>query len=117
MADRNIRVGEEIKEVLSDLIRTQIRRPVTLFSISHVNVTRDLAEAKVYLSFFGKDPHGDFESIQQAKGFLRSQMSKIIKLRHAPKLEFEMDHSLQEGARLVEKINSLGVTSEDKPEV
>ena len=107
MKHRDTRVAEAIQRIVSDIIRDEIRKPVTLFSIPHVTVTRDLYHAKIFLSFFGPHPEADFENILEAKGYIRTQLAQRIQLRKAPELEFVNDHSLAEAARIVAKINQL----------
>ena len=113
MKHRDVRVADAIQIELSQIIREEMRYPVTLFSIPYVKVSPDLTHAKVYVSFFGKHPEADFERIKEAKGFIRSQLSHRVKLRKAPELEFVVDTAIADGARLVEKINKLPFSKDE----
>ncbi|MEK6556759.1 MAG: 30S ribosome-binding factor RbfA [Candidatus Margulisiibacteriota bacterium] len=107
MKHRDSRVAEAIQQIVSKIIREEIRYPVTLFSIPFVSVSRDLTHAKIYLSFFGPHPEADFEKVKDAKNFIRSTLARRIQLRKAPEIELINDHSIAEGALMVEKINKL----------
>ncbi|MDD4527974.1 MAG: 30S ribosome-binding factor RbfA [Candidatus Margulisbacteria bacterium] len=117
MVERHIRVAEDIKRIVSEVISKEIKDSVKLFSIPHVDLTKDISYAKIYLSFFSKNPAKDFEKINHAKGFIRSRLSKQLKLRKVPELTFLMDESIKNGADLIEKINALGVPKETTEEI
>lgn len=109
MQRRDVRVAEEIKRIISSIIRNELKHPVELFSIPYVKLSKDLSHAKVFISVFGKYPEQDYEHIVSAKGFIRSSLSKQIRLRKVPELEFVHDHSLEDGSDIVDKINSLNI--------
>ncbi len=116
MVERHLRVAEDIKSIVSEVISKELKERVTLFSIPHVDLTRDMSFAKIYLSFFSKNHNKDFERILNAKGFIRSRLSKQLKLRKVPELIFVMDESIKNGADLIEKINALDVPEENQEE-
>lgn len=109
MVERHIRVAEEIKRIVSDIISKELKDGVKLFSIPHVELSKDISYAKIYLSFFSKNHEKDFEKINNAKGFIRSRLSKKLKLRKVPELTFFVDEAIKDGTSLVEKINALDV--------
>lgn len=100
---RTRRVSEQIQRELSVLIQEEIQDPrLGLVSVSGVDISRDLAHAKVYFSTLG-DSGKARESLQVlagATGFLRHMLGKRLALRAVPQLHFHIDASLQEGARL-----------------
>lgn len=107
MQHRDARVSEEIKRVISQIIREDIRHPVTLFSIPHVRLTNDLSVATVYVSLFGPQPSQDFDHILQAKGFIRSQLAQKIRVRKVPALNFLRDAALADGDTIINKLGDL----------
>ena len=115
MVERHVRVAEEIKRIVSDVISKELKDSVQLFSIPYVDLSRDSYYAKIYISFFSKHPNKDFEKINNAKGFIRSRLAKLLKLRKVPELTFLIDESVKNGTALIEKINALDVP-EEKPE-
>ena len=117
MVERHVRVAEEIKRIVSDVISKELKDSVKLFSIPYVDLTKDISYAKIYLSFFSKNHEKDFEKINNAKGFIRSRLSKQLKLRKVPELIFLIDESVKNGTTLIEKINALDVPEERPEEV
>lgn len=104
MKVRPNRIGEEIKRELVLLIRNGIRDPRvdTLISITDVEVTGDLSYATIYVSRFGSEQQRQdaLEGMKAAAGFIRSELSKRLKLRTVPELIFKLDDSLEYGARI-----------------
>lgn len=113
MKHRDSRVAETIQQIVSQIIREEIRYPVTLFSIPFVTVSRDLSHAKIYLSFFGPHPEADYEKVKEARSFIRSALARRIQLRKAPEIELINDHSIEQGALMVEKINKLPFSKDE----
>lgn len=90
------RINSEIQKALSNIIDNDIRDPQidAIISVTQVNVTPDLSYAKVYLTSIGKTPPQEVvDRIKGAGGFIRGQLSKKIKLRITPRLEFILDTS------------------------
>ena len=89
-----IRVGEEIRHALSEIIRREFSDHVlTLASITDVEVTNDFSYAKVYVSSLGDDEqrHAAAEKLNELQGKIRHLLSQRVKLRHTPKLTFLSD--------------------------
>jgi ribosome-binding factor A len=105
---RTRRVGEQIQRELAELIRTELRDPrLGMVSISSVQVSRDMAHAKIHISVLGKDEQvsDSLGVLNHAAGFLRHKLGKILHMRVIPILRFYHDRSLEEGARLGALIN------------
>lgn len=109
-------IGEEIKRVISQLLRTKIKDPriSDMVSITEVRVTNDLSFAKVFVSVFGtEDEKNDtLEGLRNAEGFIKKEIGRNVKMRIMPKLIFELDDSVEESLRL-EKILEEIKTKED----
>ncbi|RUT29756.1 30S ribosome-binding factor RbfA [Paenibacillus zeisoli] len=113
--NRTGRVGEQIKKELSVLIQTEMKDPrIGFITVTGVEVTSDLSQAKVYLSVFGdaEQKETSLKGLEKAKGFLRSELGKRVMLRHTPELIFKIDESIAYGSH-IEKL--LGeISHEDK---
>jgi ribosome-binding factor A len=97
------RIEEQVKRLLSELVRREVKDPrVGLITITAVSVTRDLSHATVYFTPFAGigDPEVALEALQHAAGYLRIQVRNQMRLRTAPELVFQLDDSLERGARL-----------------
>ena len=87
------------------LIRDNVRDPrVGMLSVTDVEISRDLAYAKVFVCFVGersqKDIDAALEALNGASGYLRKLLAGSIKLRITPKLQFSYDESGRRGQHL-----------------
>ena len=90
------RIDEEYKKVLSQIIGYELKNPnVTgLISVTKVKVTPDLKYAKVYVSI------ETMEGLKKSSGFIRTELAKRVNLRNTPELTFEIDDSIEYGAKI-----------------
>lgn len=106
------RVGEQIKKELSQILQSEFKDPrVGFITVTAVEATNDLSQAKVYLSVLGSDEQKEetLKALAKGKGFLRTELGRRIRLRHIPELIFKFDTSIEYGGRienLLQKINS-----------
>ena len=108
------RVNELIKEVLSELVLTEIKDPrIGLVTITGVRVTNDLSSAKVLFSVMG-DEAQRVETLKCLKGatpFLRRVLVRSMDVRIAPELRWMYDDSLDRAFRIEEMLRGTGTTS------
>ncbi len=97
------RIGEQIRRELADLIRAELHDPrLTLVSITAVEVSRDLAYARVYVTAVC-DPterSGLVAELNRAAPLLRRELGRLMHIRTVPKPEFCYDETVERGARL-----------------
>lgn len=104
------RVGEQIKKELSQIIQTELKDPrVGFLTITGVDVTNDLSQARVYLSVLGDEQQKEesLKAIMKASGFIRSELGRRIRLRHTPELLFKFDESIEYGGRIEALLRQL----------
>jgi ribosome-binding factor A len=97
------RVAEQLQRELADLIHRELKDPrVGLVTITAVELSKDLAYAKVLVSSLGEgQPHAELVStLQHAAGFLRHELGGRMRLRIIPELRFVYDESLERAAKL-----------------
>lgn len=104
---RTQRIGDQMQRELSQLIQREIKDPrLALVTVTAVEVSRDLSNAKVFITVMGQD--GDDAAtveqnrkiLQDAAGFLRMQLGKAMQLRTVPQLRFHYDASIRRGVEL-----------------
>lgn len=103
MRVRSNRVGEQIKKELGDILQRELKDPrIGFVTVTGVEVTGDLQQATIYISVMGSDEEreGSLRGLEKAKGFIRSEIGKRIRLRHTPELLFKQDESIQYGNRI-----------------
>jgi len=110
--DRTRRVGALIKRALPNIIREHCAEwGFGLISITAAEVTKDLKNARVYVTLLG-DPEDQKKATsllnQDAKHF-RKQLSSELNLRHTPTIAFQYDTSVEHGVRLSRLIDGLSV--------
>ncbi len=109
-AYRQEKLGEQIAQDLSDLLRTRVKDPrVGFASITHVEVSGDLRHAKIFVSVMGTEEEREatMKALRHASGFLRHELASRLILRYMPELTFKLDTSIEEGARILELIRQV----------
>lgn len=104
------RVGEQIKKEISQLIQYQVKDPrIGFVTVTGVNVSGDLSQALVYISIMGSEEEmtNTFLALEKAKGFLRSEIGKRIRLRHTPDLIFKIDESIAYGSKIEKLLQEI----------
>jgi ribosome-binding factor A len=110
------RVGEQIKKELSLILQSELKDPrIGFITVTGVEVTNDLSQAKVYLSVLGEDDQkkDTLKALEQASGFVRTELGRRVRLRHTPELIFKFDTSIDYGSRienLLKKLNDKDET-------
>lgn len=112
------RINELVKRELALIVKNECKDPrIGSVTISDVKVTSDLSIAKVYFTIFEQNKIEDsIKFLQQASGFLRSELAKKVHLRAIPKIEFIYDSSLEEANRMSNLIDSLNVSKDELDE-
>lgn len=105
---RNNRLSGEMRRVISEVIRNDVKDPgiPELLSVTDVHVTEDLKFAKVYISTIGNIEDA-LRALERAKGFIRKEVGSRIKMRITPELIFEKDDSIEKGIYMSKLINKV----------
>jgi len=111
------RVNSLLKEVISDVIRTQVKNPHKdqLVSVTRVDTSKDLHYAKVYISVIGdeKAKNETIKALTSAAGFIAVNASKQVKLHYFPELRFILDDSAEQHARIEEILKELNINKDE----
>lgn len=97
------RVGDEIQRVLSEKLIRGLKDPLPGFvTVREVEVNKDFTRAKVFYSVIGSDAdkQGAQEALDAARGMLRSEVGRKVRLRNTPDLVFIQDESGERAARI-----------------
>ncbi len=105
---RNSRLSGEVKKAVSEIIRNDVKDPriSELLSITEVHVTEDLKFAKIYVSDYN-DIETSMLALESAKGFIRKEIGKKIKMRIIPELIFIRDDSIERGMHMSSLIDKI----------
>lgn len=106
------RLGNQLREeIASMLMKHEVKDPRVneFLTINRVEVAKDLAYAKVYVSSFMDDASVErgVQGLQSAAGFIQSSIAKKVSIYRFPKLTFIADFSMKEGFEMVQKLNKI----------
>ena len=104
---RGRKIGDLIQRELAVLIQREIKDPrIGMVTINEATVSRDLAFSDVYFTVLPSENTEIVEEVlNDASGFLRSQLAKVLSTRTTPKLRFHYDNTIESGARMNKAID------------
>ncbi len=109
MTRRTERLNDLLREEISDLVRREMKDPrvAGLVTITEVDVSPDLRQAKVYVSVLGTDDerNSTMRALHAAGHFLHRELLKRLTIKRVPELAFLRDRSIEEGARVLSLLN------------
>jgi len=111
--ERTDRIATEVMREVERIIREDVSDPRTdcMFSITHVDVTRDLRYAKVFISIYEEDKRVPMmKALKTAAGFIRHNLGRRVQLRYTPELLFELDTTIEYGVHIASLINQVRKT-------
>lgn len=104
------RVAEEIKKEVMELLRDELKDPrIGFVTVTSVEVTPDIRYARIFVSVLGtaEETKQSLIALNKARGFVRSELGKRIRLRYTPEIEFRFDESIKHGARIMELLGEV----------
>ncbi len=106
---RSDRVAAQLRRDVGTLVHNAMREyGLPSVSVSDVEVTRDLAHAKVFVTAFEKASALEtLRALQQLSKELRKALAHMMKLRHVPELHFFYDESLDRGEHIETLLRQL----------
>ena len=107
---RTIRLGEQIREEVSDILGREVRDPgIGFLTLTRVRVTEDLSQARIYYTMLG-DPaerKKTARALERAVPFIRRSLAERLHVRRMPELAFEFDQSVAHQARVEELLEEI----------
>ena len=101
--NRMDRVNEELKREISIVIDETLKNPniTGIISVTKVKTSPDLKSARVYISLLNsKSKKNTLLGLKNASGYIRTELAKRVNLRYTPELTFEIDESMEYGAKI-----------------
>jgi ribosome-binding factor A len=109
-SSRTERVGDQIRVEIADLLARVVQDPgIGFLTITHVKVTADLQQARVYYTTLGDDKarKESRRALERVTPFLRRQIGQRLRLRRVPELQFFFDESVERGDRIEQILQDL----------
>ena len=119
MFKRSEKVAEAIHEEISRLLIKGVKDPrVGFVTVTGVKVTDDLHLATIYFSVIGTDEErkGAEAGLNSARGYLRREIGKVLRMRYVPDILFRFDESVAYGSRIENILKQIHETEEDNAE-
>ena len=108
--ERTDRISAEVMREVERIIREDVSDPRTdcMFSVTHVDVTRDLRYAKAYISVYEEAKREPMmKALKSAAGFIRHNLGMRVQLRYTPELLFELDTTIEYGVHIASLLNEV----------
>lgn len=103
------RVREEIKKEAAEILRAMRDPRIGFVTITDVEVSSDLRHVKIFVSVLGTEEEKKrcLDALQSAAGFVRTEIGKVIRLRHTPEIAFRLDDSIERGVRINQLLSQI----------
>lgn len=115
---RTDRLNSSLREVISDVIKRQVRNPHVneLMTVTRVQITKDLHYAKVFVSVIGTEQQKaeTIKALQSAAGFIAVNASKEVVMRYFPELTFKLDDSADKQMRIDDLLGEISKERETR---
>lgn len=109
---RSDRVAQELQKEVAVILQREVKDPrIGMVTVSDVEVSKDLAYAKIFVTFlFDQDEvavEQGMKALEKASPYIRSLVGKAMRLRIVPELRFVYDQSLVEGMRMSNLVTNV----------
>jgi ribosome-binding factor A len=114
---RASRVGDQIREELGALLTREVHDPgIGFLTFTHVKVSPDLQQARVYYTTIGdeKARRESARALDRATPFLRRQIGQRLRLKRVPELAFFYDEAIERGDRIERILQELNTPHDDE---
>ncbi|AFU18909.1 30S ribosome-binding factor RbfA [Actinobacillus equuli subsp. equuli] len=116
---RSDRVAQELQKEIAVILQREVKDPrIGMVTVSDVEVSRDLAYAKIFVTFLFDNDQSAIEQgmkgLEKASPYIRSLVGKAMRLRIVPELRFIYDQSLVEGMRMSNLVSNVIKNDEAK---
>lgn len=106
---RSQRVSDLLREEIADIIMYKLKNPrIGFITVTGVDVTDDLKMSVVFLSVLKEeDKKPTLEILNSAKSFIRSELSKRLRMKFIPSVEFKLDPSIEYGSKIDKLLDEI----------
>jgi ribosome-binding factor A len=109
---RPIKVGEQVREAISEMLRDGVLKDPrlssgSLITITDVKMTPDLREGRAFVSIYGEDADDVIGALNKGSKFVQRELADRLELRYTPKIEFARDDSIAYGAKIEKLLSDI----------
>lgn len=111
------RVNEAVRAVIAEAVGDLKDPRIGMVTVTGVDVTSDLGEARVYVSVLGGEKKRDatLRGLESARGVLQARINRELSLRKTPTLSFAYDDAVERGVRMTKLIDELAAELPEEP--
>jgi ribosome-binding factor A len=114
---RSVRVGDQMKQEIADILMRKIKDPrIGFVTVTDVELSDDLRNAKVFVSIYGGDKEETFKGLKSASAFIRSELGRRMSMRSVPEILFRFDATVEQGAHIMELLHEIETKQEQDAE-
>jgi ribosome-binding factor A len=107
-----------MKQEIADILMRKIKDPrIGFVTVTDVEITDDLKNAKVFVSVYGGDKDATLKGLKSASSFIRSEIGRRMRLRVVPEILFRFDNTVEQGAHIMELLRDIEQDEKDKKDV
>lgn len=106
---RSARVSDLIREEVADIIMNRIKhKELGFITVTGAKVSDDLRNATVYISVLNpEDAEKTVRKLNESKSFIKTELSRRLKMRYIPKLSFKIDEAIEYGRKIDKLIDDI----------
>ncbi|BDG59404.1 30S ribosome-binding factor RbfA [Caldinitratiruptor microaerophilus] len=107
---RQERLAAQIQSEIADMLQHEVKDPrIGFASIVKVDLSGDLRVAKVHVSILGDEAarEATLAGLESAKGFIRTELGRRLRLRFTPEIRFVLDRGIEHGDRIARILHQL----------
>jgi len=111
------RVADEVQEVAAEILRGLKDPRIGFATVVRAEVSTDLRHAKIFVSVFGPEAERatTMAALERAKGHVRTELGRRIRLYHTPEVHFISDASIAHGDRIARLLGELAAERSAAP--
>ena len=110
---RSDRVSDQMKREIADILMRKIKDPrIGFVTVTDVELSHDLRNAKVFVSIYGGNKEETFKGLKSACPFIRSELGRRMSMRCVPEILFRFDSTVEQGAHIMELLHEIGQKQE-----
>jgi ribosome-binding factor A len=115
---RSERVSDQMKQEIADILMRKIKDPrIGFVTVTDVEISHDLRNAKVFVSILGGDKEATVKGLSSAATFIRTELSGRMRLRRVQELLFRIDSTAERGAHIMELLRDIELKKDkDEPD-
>ncbi|NLH98385.1 MAG: 30S ribosome-binding factor RbfA [Chthonomonadales bacterium] len=110
---RQEQIARLMVEEISAMLLRDLKDPrLSMVTITHAEISRDLRHARVYVSVMEPDRQQEaLDGLRSASGYIRGEFTRRARLRIAPEIDFRPDKGIEHGARIFELLKEIEAES------